>query len=184
MEHVPNPRLFLANVCSALRPGGRAFITFPNETPAQAHGITYFEHRSELEELLRAAGFDPSETEIQTLRMNPSAERIMRLGWQIPRRAAKSLLRRLRGHREAPQTFEATDYFAYADRAEPLAPLINGYCWSLMRLMAMAEPVYYIEPAPEILWDTQVLIRTRRAKEPVDPVGNGDLTSLCREGGI
>jgi SAM-dependent methyltransferase len=173
VEHVPDPAAFFVNVYDALEPGGRVFITYPNEHPRHAHGITYFESRLELEQLMCAAGFSSERIEIRTLRMGKLAERVMQMGWLLPRAIAKKawgLLtakrsRHLPGnaHREnAPQTFDETDFFAAADRLEPMAPLINAYCWAVMELMSLAEPVHAELPAPEIIWDTRILIRASR----------------------
>ncbi|MBX6316341.1 MAG: class I SAM-dependent methyltransferase [Isosphaeraceae bacterium] len=173
VEHVPDPVAFFANVYAALGPGGRAFITFPNESPDRAHGITFFERREDLEGVLQAAGFPREQVAIHTLRMNRVAEWIMGAGWLLPRALAKRAAGLLAGRSRrngAPQTFDETDFFATADRLEPVAPLINAYCWGVLRLMSLARPVYEAAPAPEVLWDTRILIRVQRTGEPAHAV--------------
>jgi hypothetical protein len=63
-----------------------------------------------------------------------------------------------------------------ASRLEPLAPVINAYCWGVMRLMTLTGPVYEFSQAPEIIWDTEILMRATRgmqaALEGKDPLGD------------
>lgn len=164
VEHVPDPRRFFANVFQLLKPGGRAFITFPNERPERAHGITFFDGRAAVEGLLTAAGFDPSQFDIATVSMRPAAQTILRAGWHAPRSVGKKAWGLLSGGSgsTAPQTFDETAFFSAADRLEPLAPVINAYSWAVLQLMSMAGPVYTTTPAGADIWDTQVLINARR----------------------
>jgi SAM-dependent methyltransferase len=165
LEHVQLPARFVANVYRALKPGGSAFITYPNENPERAHGITWFEKRCDLERLFLAAGFKQSRIEIQTLRMNRWAEWVFQLGWLWPRYLAKLAVHWNRGKgtiQEPPQTFDQTEFFAAASKLEHVAPAINAYCWIVLKLMSLARPVYEIRVAPDVIWDTQVLIRAVR----------------------
>jgi SAM-dependent methyltransferase len=169
VEHVPQPGPFFANLHAVLKPGGRLFVTFPNESPARAHGITYFERLGDLEAIIEGAGFVRGEYEVEILEMNRAAEWIMNIGWLQPRSFAKRLLRprRPEGRRDVlPQTFDETDFFAAADRMEPLAPVINAYCWGVMKLMNLARPVYRTRPVPPMIYDNRILIRARRAGGP------------------
>ncbi|MEX2119555.1 MAG: class I SAM-dependent methyltransferase [Pirellulales bacterium] len=165
LEHVRDPAAFLANVHDLLRPGGRAFITFPNEHPRRAHGITYFERRIQLERLLDEAGFARADVLLASVRMNRVAERILNALWRVPRRLAKAALAGWRGARGKPaaaQTFDETDFFNAADRLEFAAPLINAYSWAVMWLMHCARPVYQVDGLPDCIWDKQVLVRAVR----------------------
>jgi SAM-dependent methyltransferase len=181
LEHVEKPGAFLKNVYRALKPAGRILIAFPNEHPRHAHGITFFERRDTLAGLLQEAGFAPKNFAIHTVRLTARAGRVLDVGWRLPRRLGKKLIRLVRSSRHAspvtphpnsipatvpglsaPQTFDQTDFFAAADRLEPLAPLINAYCWGVMKLMTLMAPVYEVLPAPETIWDQQILIRATR----------------------
>jgi SAM-dependent methyltransferase len=169
VEHIPRPGPFFANLYAALKPGGRLIVTFPNESPSRAHGITSFEHLVELEQVLEGANFARGEYAIETLQMNRAAAWVMGVGWLLPISLAKRFLRLL--HRgncrdDPPQTFDHTDFFAVADRLEPLVPLINAYCWSVMELMRCACPVFKIRPAPPVIYDTRILIVARRPGGP------------------
>ncbi|MEX2139915.1 MAG: methyltransferase [Pirellulales bacterium] len=172
IEHVPNPGAFLRNVHAVLKPGGRAFLTFPNEHPRYAHGISFFERKETLERLLLEAGFERGQLEITRLMMARPAEFLGWLAWFGPRKAMKHLGRLYRGNRKQPQTFDETDFFAAAGRFERLAPLINAYCWAVMRFMGMARPVYRIEPAGDVIWDMQILMRATKAMATV-PADSG-----------
>jgi SAM-dependent methyltransferase len=165
LEHVPDPGAFFGNVYGLLRPGGRAFITFPNEHPRRAHGLTYFERRGELEALLQKAGFTRGDVLLASVRMNRAAETILNSLWRRPRRLAKAALTGWRGARRngaGAQTFDETDFFHAADRLEFAAPAINAYSWAVMRLMHCARPVYQVDGLPDRIWDNQVLIRAVR----------------------
>ncbi len=165
VEHVPQPAAFFANLFEALEPGGHIFVTYPNEHPSRAHGITFFEQRRSLETMLQDAGFAPEQTHIQTVRLSRAAEQIMAIGWLLPRMLAKkalSLIKLGRSSNSAPQVFEDTDFFAAAERLEALAPVINAYCWGVMKLMSLAQPVHQVQPAPETIWDMRILIRASR----------------------
>ncbi len=177
IEHVPDASAFFRNIYGVLKPGGVAFLTYPNEHPRHAHGISFFQYKSNLERMLLNAGFAEGEFQIDRLSMSQFSTVVGWLGWFGPRKAMKRLGRLFHsvGAPQAsmrieeqfppnrkPQTFDETDFFAVASRYERLAPVINLYCWGLMRLMAMARPVYQIVPVKEQIWDTQILIRTTR----------------------
>jgi SAM-dependent methyltransferase len=163
VEHVPKPAQFFANVFALLKPDGRAFITFPNERPERAHGITYFPGRRALEAIVMGGGFGCDAFDIQTVAMRPLARRILNAGWRAPRLVGRKAWGVLQGDgNKAPQTFDETAFFSAADRLEPLAPVINAYSWVVLQMMSMAGPVYETTSAGEDIWDTQVLIRARR----------------------
>jgi SAM-dependent methyltransferase len=175
VEHVAAPERFFRNLHDALRPGGRVFIAFPNEHPDVAHGITFFERTETLRKLVQEAAFDPAAIQIETIRLSSAAKRTFQIGWYRPRRLAKTILKALRPKRPAadgaannlhptdePQTFDQTDFFTLGKRLEVLAPAVNAYCWAVLRLASQARPVYEVHPAPDVLWNTTVLIRARR----------------------
>ncbi|HEX5443478.1 MAG TPA: methyltransferase [Pirellulales bacterium] len=165
LEHVQDPQTFIHNVYAALKPGGRALITYPNEHPSYAHGITYFERRADVQQLFTNAGFSARDLQIDALQMTTAADRALTVGWRWPQGLAKAALRRLMTRQDrsaAPQTFDETDFFALADRLEPLAPLINAYCWLVLRAMGALGPAYRTVSAAETIWHTRLLIRAAR----------------------
>src|SRR5688572_11407621 len=107
VEHVPDPAQFFTNVYRLLKPGGRAFITFPNERPEIAHGITYFDKRSAVASLLTDAGFQGSRVNIRNVSMTAGAKRVLKAGWQAPRAVGKRVWAAFSGSgNHAPQTFD------------------------------------------------------------------------------
>ena len=60
LEHVCNAGAFFRFAARHLVPGGTALIVFPNgrEKDEKAHGVTRFSTREELEQTVRAAGFE------------------------------------------------------------------------------------------------------------------------------
>ena len=60
------------------------------------------------------------------------------------------------------QVDAAKDGVAAADRLDPLAPLINAYCWLLMRLTGASRPVFRLGTTPDEVWDMNLLIRASR----------------------
>lgn len=165
LEHVQEPQAFINNIFAALKPGGRAFITYPNEHPSYAHGITYFERRADLLQLLTKAGFSQNDIEIEVLQMSSAADRVLTVGWRWPQWIVKTALKRLMvrsADGASPQTFDETDFFTLAERLEPLAPVINAYCWLVLKAMGAPGPAYLASSATEIIWDTRILIRAVR----------------------
>jgi SAM-dependent methyltransferase len=162
VEHVSRPARFFRNVYQALKPGGRALITFPNEAPARAHGITWFDRRDALEHVIATAGFEANHIDLAQVRMAPAASTIMAVAWGLPRKACKLLLKLTR-RPPVPQVFDDTDFFSLSARLEPIAPAINLYSWVVMRLMAAVGAVYRIEPLPGDIWDRQILVRVSRS---------------------
>jgi SAM-dependent methyltransferase len=162
VEHVSRPARFFRNVYQALKPGGRALITFPNEAPARAHGITWFERRDALEHALTTAGFEALNIDLAQVRMAPAASTVMAVTWNLPRKVGKVLLRIAR-QPPVPQVFDDTDFFSFSARLEPIAPAVNLYSWVVMRAMAAVGAVYRIEPLPVDIWDRQILVRVSRS---------------------
>lgn len=180
LEHVQEPGPFLKNVFASLKPGGRAFITYPNEHPRHAHGITYFERRADVLRVLTAAGFSADEIDIATLTMATPAKWVHAIGWCWPQMLAKVIKQLVVGKspNSAPQTFDETDFFALANRLEPLAPAINAYCWLVLKAMGATGPAYRVSPSPETIWDTRILIRAVRSKtEPSGSEGRDPVQS-------
>ena len=167
LEHVPEPAAFFRNVYALLKPGGRCFITFPNERPERAHGITFFQSRRALMSAVCSDGFSEPDVNIRSVHLSVWARKIHRAGWLWPRSLYKKTVARALRHQpatSAPQTFDQTGFFSTADKLEPVAPIINAYCWAVMRLMAAVRPVYHTSIAQDDIWDKQVLIEATRRK--------------------
>jgi SAM-dependent methyltransferase len=165
LEHVPDPAAFFRNVYALLKPEGRIFITFPNESPDRAHGITFFGSRGELVSTICAAGFEESDVTIRSVSLSVWAQKVLRAGWLWPRALYKKTLAKTLRHKPmttAPQTFDQTGFFSTAEKLEPMAPVINAYCWAVMRMMAAVRPVYRSALADDDIWNMQILIEATR----------------------
>jgi SAM-dependent methyltransferase len=165
VEHVVNPSDFFKNVYRAMKPGGRALITFPNESSVQPHGITWFDDRATLMRLLVDAGFRHDDVEMSQVSMRAAPAAVLEVAWWMPRRIAKSMLRTFRStaSQTPPQVFDDTDLYRLSTRLDPIAPAINLYCWLVMAAMTLTGPVYRLQPLPSLIADRQVLIRLVRA---------------------
>lgn len=90
LEYVLDPLTCFKNLADVLRPGGRLLIEWPNYPPGVTGGSTYFAARSQVDGLLRAAGF--ASWDLYALRLRPWASCVWRHFHERPLR----LLRRLR----------------------------------------------------------------------------------------
>jgi 2-polyprenyl-3-methyl-5-hydroxy-6-metoxy-1,4-benzoquinol methylase len=94
-ELLPEPGTCLSNLATVLRPGGYVMLQFPNYPPPKNPGMTYFQTRRELDELLRTAGF--VRWDVYALRLRPHAEFLYSLTHERPLK----LYRRLRDRNRA-----------------------------------------------------------------------------------
>ncbi len=156
LEHVENPVGFFRTVAAALKPGGTFLCTFPNERPP-SHGITRFQTRSELVELLHHAGFSAARFYHVELRSHARlvqivfADTLIRLVRLARRNASKH-----------PQVFHETWTFQARLKLEPFRVLIHAYWGFLSSLMKLSRPIYRILPAGEEILDRRLLIIARK----------------------
>jgi len=81
-ELLPDPAVCLENLARVLRPGGQLLLQFPNYPPHRSPGEIHFEKRSDLEQVLRSAGFQ--EWTLYALQLSPHARLIYRLFHERP----------------------------------------------------------------------------------------------------
>jgi len=157
LEHVTDPGAFFRTVARLLRPGGRFFVTFPNEPQALMHGVTRFDTPAELAEHLCAAGL--REHRIGSARLRPQAAWLIQsLGWkplqllhQLRARvarasatpAARSSTRLAAGSN--PQVFDETDFFRRYHLWRRLAPAVNLYWHGLMRVVELGGDAFEMD---------------------------------------
>lgn len=107
LEHVRDARAFFRFAARHLAPGGTALVVFPNEREKEekTHGVTRFSTREELEETVRAAGFEVE----KLIEVRDSAwHRAMRaVLWKGPREV---VLRVVRGSQAARATRDTDIY--------------------------------------------------------------------------
>lgn len=56
LNYVPSPERFFRYVALLLKPGGRAFVSFPNEPREKMEGVTNFEKLDELDSCIASSG--------------------------------------------------------------------------------------------------------------------------------
>lgn len=168
LEHVPDPDAYFRGVASLLAPGGRSFISFPNEPPEVMHGITRFDTLASLEACARRAGLRYIET--GAARLTPQAAKVAdAMGWRplaAVRGAMKVWQRAKRGADASPpaQRFEETRFFRHYELWQRIAPAVNLYWYAVLSLMRRSGPAY------EIDWnfrrtpfdDSQVVLRAQK----------------------
>ncbi len=146
LEHVADPAGFFRGVARLLAPGGRFFVTFPNEPPHLMHGITRFDSSAALSTIVAQAGLRAHV--IGVARMRAPAERLAERFGRRPLAAVRRLLRRRRvatAAASAPQTFDETPFFRHARLWRALSPAVNLYWHLLLRRMAAAGPSFVVD---------------------------------------
>jgi SAM-dependent methyltransferase len=157
VEHVEAPQAFFAGVEALLAPGGKFLVTFPNEPLHRMHGTTRFDSIGELSAAVVRAGLH--DHRIGLVRFSSRAQVIAKLlGW-APLRLARQLLGRARA-KDRPQTFDDTWFFRRTAGWERVAPLVNLYWYTVLRLMAAQPPVFTVDwnPRDEAFADCQAII--------------------------
>jgi 2-polyprenyl-3-methyl-5-hydroxy-6-metoxy-1,4-benzoquinol methylase len=157
-EYIPDVSAFLANIHSVLRPGGCLFLTFPNVPPPKGDGVSWFSDISEVEELLRGAGFES--WEVFAVRARPYARVVYAVGHEGPLR----LHRRLRkGDRSArPQTYEATWTFRNRQNWARYRLVVHLWWVALGSVMRIGGPAFEAESCEDHALGRQLVVRAWR----------------------
>ena len=93
LEHVCDAGAFFHFAARHLVPGGTALVVFPNEKEkdGKTHGLTRFDAREDLEEMVRSAGFDIEDLfEIQDTAWHKIVRAVM---WKAPRAVVLQVVR-------------------------------------------------------------------------------------------
>ncbi len=133
-EFLPDPANALRNMAAAIRPGGRLFLQFPNYRPPRSHGVTYFENRQHLDDLLRASGF--THWEIYSLRLRPYSNFVFRNLHERPLQFYRWLRRKQRPVR--PQTYQDVWAFRARGSLERYKCLLHAF-WSVVMFLLRAR---------------------------------------------
>lgn len=132
-EYLSNPGACLQNLASMLCKRGTLLLEFPNYPPPKSPGITHFRSRAELDELLRAAGFES--WEIYALGLRPVARIVFRVLHEQPLRLIRAL-RNLRGGKRA-LNYDQTWTFRNQRRLEARKALLHSVWTLLIPLMRL-----------------------------------------------
>jgi glycosyltransferase involved in cell wall biosynthesis/SAM-dependent methyltransferase len=160
-EYASDPGEFFKNLYGGLEPGGKIFITFPNERAEDGHGVNSFEHREDLQSIVEKAGF--TQISVNSIFINNTADTLLHWFWDVPRKVFHKLRNpRRKTHIDASPTFSGTEFYKVKDRLGAFTPIVNFYCWSVMRLMQFTGRVYLQKDATKNIIGQQILIEACR----------------------
>lgn len=156
-EYVPNPDVCLRNLAELLLPDGMLLLSYPNVPPPRGDGVTWFERRSTLEELLSGAGF--SRWEISELRLRAWPSFAFRVFHEWPISLYRSRHKAERGER--PQIYEDTWAFQNGQRLGRYRAGLHAAWAGLSVMMRLTGRAYADTPvaAGDNMLGRQLLIR-------------------------
>jgi SAM-dependent methyltransferase len=157
-EFLPNPKTALQNMASVLRPGGRLFLQFPNYRPPKNHGVTYFDRREELDNLLRASGF--KQWEVFSLHLRPYAQMLFDNFHERPLKFYRWLRRKERPNR--PQTFQNVWAFRHKSQLERYKFLIHIVWLALIAAIRLPGDCFTREQLGKEIMDHNLLVIAER----------------------
>ncbi len=155
LEHVKKPVGFFNFIARHLSADGVALVTFPNESERKHHGISWFNRKEDLLELI-----DHSDLEISNLcEVNKTFYHkfIEALLWKLP----KSIVSRR--PKISPQSFENTRAFAIIKTGGLKMKLYATYASAVTRLAA-CFPLYNLHDIETNVNDKVLLIHLKHKK--------------------
>ena len=158
LEYLPKPGVFFSNLFRLLRPGGQLLVSYPNVPPPQGDGVTWFQKRAELEQLISNAGF--RRFELSRLVLNNYAAALYSSLHEWPLRFLRWARSGNRGSR--PQAYNQTWAFKNRHRAQLLKPLLHFYWETVLLGLRLVRPVFRKEPLGEDILNNQILILATR----------------------
>jgi len=152
LEHVVAPQGFFNFVVQHTKPDGIIFVIFPNQSKEKHHGITWFDNKKELLEIIEKAQLKA----IKFLEIKETTwHRAVRLFlWSFP----KSIILR---REKTPQTFEETDAFKIA-QADNIATKVIGLYAKIITKLAAIFPLYKYSNVGENIRNTDLFICLKR----------------------
>ncbi len=158
LEYVVKPHEFFSNMARMLRPGGQLLVTFPNFTPPEGDGATWFTTQAELREVVASAGF--ASVRLCAVRPNRYVEFLYQVCHQLPLR----LLRRRRwgGPEVNPQTYDRTWAFQNRRRLAAMKVALHAYWAAVLWAMRRFRPVFTKAPLGDEILRKQILILAER----------------------
>lgn len=158
-EHVEDPEAFVRSISTVLQPGGRAVVTFPNETAG--HGVTSFSSSEALIDLFTRHGL---RVEVRTLSVTGWADMTHLAFWRHPLVFFRRVRRTHQGQTAQPQVMHETWYCHAAGRPRRVYILVNVYARFIEGVMHLGGPVFrtHIVRTSTDITDRRVLIRAWR----------------------
>jgi len=158
LEFLPDPAECMRNLASVLRPGASLLIQFPNYPPPHNQGITYFSTRTDLDDIVRAAGF--ASWDVYALRLRPVADILYRTFHERP----VVLYRRLRQGRGPvrPLNYDDVWAFQHGHRLEPYKYALHTAWATLFAAMRLGGPCFTRELLGDAILNRNLLVLARR----------------------
>jgi SAM-dependent methyltransferase len=141
LEHVDSPREYFNFISAHIKPNGSIFIFFPNESEKKHHGITWFNSKKELIEVINRAGL--SIIELKEVKKTIWHVFIRDFFWGLPKSIISS-------NKNSPQTFEKTMAFKIAQSRSILKNIVAFYVGIIMNLAKMFPLYKYVEVGDDI----------------------------------
>lgn len=155
LEHVKQPKGFFNFIARHLSFNGVAIVTFPNESKEKHHGITYFNNKTDLLNLIDSVGLRV--INFYEVRITTWHRIIRRYLWDLP----KSLVSH--GNKTCPpQTFEQTKAFQIIKNGGIKTKFLAYYTRTITKLAALFSLYNYFEVGQKI--DNKVLLMCLKHK--------------------
>jgi len=132
LEHVISPNGYFNFIARHLKNKGTVFVIFPNESKEKHHGITWFDNKKELLEIIDKSGLKVNELlEVEETIWH----RFIRWSlWELP----KSIILT---EKTTPQTFEQTRAFKIVRAGDIKTNILSFYAKAITKL-ATVFPLY------------------------------------------
>jgi SAM-dependent methyltransferase len=155
LEHVKKPVGFFNFIARHLSADGVALVTFPNESERKHHGISWFDKKNDLLELIDDAGLEISKfCEVKKTFCHKFIEALL---WKLP----KSILSRR--PKISPQSFEDTQAFEIIKTGGLKMTLYALYGSAVTRLAA-CFPLFHFHDIETNINDKVLLIHLKHKK--------------------
>lgn len=148
LEHVESPLGFFSFIKKHLKSDGIVLITFPNESKDKHHGISWFDNKKELLEIIDRARLEA--TAFFEVKETIWHRAVRNFFWGLP----KSLV--LKNHK-LPQTFEQTTAFKITQFSGAVPILLALYTRMITRLAALFKLYEYYDIKEDIKNKTLLL---------------------------
>jgi SAM-dependent methyltransferase len=152
LEHVTSPSNYFEFISVHLADEGLAFVTYPNESEEEHHGITWFGTKTELFEVIDSSGLSVHGFyEIKSSLWHRIVERFL---WRLPRSI-------MSGSSSLPQTFEQTRSFEIMSSSGFRSNIFSCYARLVSRIAVLLPPFKFM-PCPENISNRRLLMYLRR----------------------
>jgi len=136
LEHVESPQGYFNFIKKHLKSDGVALITYPNESKDKHHGITWFNYKQDLLEIIDRGGLKVDAlVEVKKTLWHSFIKKFL---WKFP----KLIISRQKG---SPQTFEQTEAFKIAKSTGIRTNVFTFYATAVTKLAAIFPLYRYVD---------------------------------------